>query len=55
MNRPTAWYNKRTRMWALQLSKGPTTATYLRDETGDIRYFLTAQDAYDAYAAKDTP
>jgi len=52
-DRPTAWYDRRERMWCIQLTAHP--ATYWRDDTGAIRYYLTAQDAYDALAAEVTP
>ena len=54
MNRPEAWYDKRQRMWAIQLTHWPDPLTYWRGETGDIRYFITAQEAYDAHAKAST-
>jgi hypothetical protein len=45
---PNAWYNKLAREWCLYIAEQEPW----RDDTGAIRYFLTAQLAYDAHAAE---
>lgn len=53
-NLPIAWYNKRERMWGLIISGDkPVEGAMWTWPNGGLRYFLTAQDAYDAYASVD--